>query len=116
MPIRKTLNLIMLVLFCLSAALQFNDSDGLLWGGIYLFAGLFCGLWHRGSLNRNVSRVACMGAFCATVYWVSMGPDSMNVAGAMTWKMTDSSSEILRESGGLGLIALWMGLLSAWTD
>ena len=110
------MNLIMLVLFGLSAALQINDSDGLLWGFIYLCAGLFCGLWHRGILSRSVSRIACVSALCATVYWISMRPDSINMAGLMTWKMTDANSEILRESGGLGLVALWMGLLSAWTD
>ena len=106
----------MLVLFGLSAALQINDADGLLWGLIYLGAGFLCGLWHRGMLSRRISGMAGICALLAALYWASMISGSTEMAGLFSWNMTDSTSEIVRESGGLGLVSLWMGLLSFWTD
>ena len=106
----------MLVLFCFSAALQVNDVDGFLWASIYLSGSLFCGLWHRDNLSARASLFACVCAFVSAAYLASFVPDSVKISEVLDWGMAGSGSEILRESGGLCLIAIWMALLSWWTD
>src|SRR5690349_320932 len=47
----KALNIFFIVVFILSAALQYNDPDPYLWVPIYLYGALLCYLAFKGKYN-----------------------------------------------------------------
>lgn len=48
----KALNIFFIIVFALSAALQYNDPDPYIWMPIYLYGALLCYLAIKGRYNR----------------------------------------------------------------
>ena len=114
---RKTVNGLMQFVFLASAVVQYNDPDPLLWVVVYLGAWLACCLWHMGRLGRKASAGVCLLAVLASVLVDWSAPADAQFLMAMgDWQMSEAGSELLRESGGLAVIGLWMAVLCAWTD
>jgi hypothetical protein len=107
------LNSIFLVIYLLSAAVQYNDPDALAWIAIYLLAASMCALQYRKRRQHLLPRILL--AICL-VWMGSLLPD---VVGRATLpdifasiSMQTRAVEEAREIGGLFLIVLWAGVLS----
>lgn len=61
----RGLNLFFAIIFFISAALQYNDPDPLLWIGLYLYAALICLL---GLRNRFYPAACLAGIAVYTLY------------------------------------------------
>jgi hypothetical protein len=107
------LNYFLIIIFVLAAVLQFNDTDAALWIMTYGAAALFCIIWRWGSIS-HVWYIA-LGSACL-VWGISllfMYGDQLSWNGMFdSIQMQNNSIEIIREAGGLFIIAVWMGILS----
>jgi hypothetical protein len=61
----KVLNIIFVILFIFSAAVQYNDPDPLVWISIYLYGALLCYLTFKRKYNYNLYII---GLVVYTVY------------------------------------------------
>jgi hypothetical protein len=102
------------ILFVIGAAVQYNDPDGLLWGAWYAGAAAACFAADRRP------KEAAMGAvilFLGSVAWIlaivggGMHPVTLSEL-VGTLGMKTESVERWREAGGLGIIAVWMLIIS----
>jgi hypothetical protein len=102
----KILNFIRAALFIVSAGLQINDPDPLLWIGLYLAVGLICLLAAFGKYNRWV--ILAVMAVCvyelSTLYpdfrqWLGEGMPSITES----MKATSPHVELIREFRGVAL-------------
>lgn len=108
----KTLNLVFLAAFLLSALVQFNDPDPLRWIVIYSAMVLICSLHHFGQLRWYIAAAPAL----ISVVWIASllpalnrGVPWLEVVGSLT--MQNDTVEEVREIGGLLLILLWAGVL-----
>jgi len=93
------------VLFLYAAIVQYNDPDALPWMAIYLAGAIVSGL----SARRPVpSFVYLLVGGIALAWSLSLWPDVIR-EGEFT------ATEIERESFGLLLVTIWMGVLF-WRD
>jgi len=92
---------VMLVVFLLSCAVQYNDPDPLTWIGLYGAAGVVTAFAMTG---RHTPLVILMGLgyFGYAMY-------NMPHIAPGEWLTTETS----RESGGLMICAIWMAVLTA---
>lgn len=101
-------NGIMLLMFVLSAAVQFNDPDPLAWICIYVAAAVACGLEIRGKtqlwLPASVAIIALLWA--ASLY--TRASDVPIASLFAEWEMRDINVEEAREMYGLSIVAVWM--------
>jgi len=108
---RKTLALVFSILFVLFAVLQYNDPDPEIWVPIYLFAAAACGMAYFG-VGRLWFYLAMTAVYLVAAY-LTWPPQYegflLNEMGMKTINV-----ELARESGGLALCAVAMGLL-AWS-
>ena len=110
----KYLNLFMCGAFGLSAILQFNDPDPIIWIIIYGFATFFAVAYHS---NLKIDWIF-FGVFSSitfiwglflfldlneTVYFFELFAE---------FSMKNSTVEVGRESGGLLLISIWTSVLT----
>ena len=109
----KVLNILFIVLFVLSAALQYNDPDPLIWMPIYLYGALLCYLAIRGKFKRwwYVLGLTVYGAYALFLLFDKTGVlnwlnehDAENIVQSM--KATKPWIEETREFFGLLLLIL----------
>jgi Ca2+/Na+ antiporter len=87
----KTVNVIFMVLFVISAALQYNDPDPYLWIPIYLYPAVLCFLAIRG---RYYPMAFLVGIVLYLSYAVFL---FFHANGALSW-ITEHSSESIAQS------------------
>jgi hypothetical protein len=107
------LNSIFLVIYLLSATVQYNDPDALPWIAVYLIAAGMCVLQYRRKHQRLLPRALLV---LCVVWMGSLLPD---VVGQTSFSeifasisMRTRAVEEAREIGGLLLIVIWAGALS----
>lgn len=105
-------NVIFLIIYLLSAAVQYNDPDALLWIAIYLAGALMCAVQFRSSPPRWIPRVM----LAITVVWI--GTLLPSIVGQVSLQeifasisMRTKAVEEAREIGGLCLVSLWAAVL-----
>lgn len=105
----KILNLFLCALFVVSAALQYNDPDPLLWMAIYLSVAAICGFAAFGKGNRWV--ILLVMAVCvyelstlmpSFLQWIRDGMPS--ITGSM--KAESPHIELVREFLGVTIVVV----------
>jgi len=111
--VTTVINTVFLVIYLLSAAVQYNDPDPERWILVYLSAALMCILQYR----RRRQRLLPPLMFVLSLLWIgSLLPGIIGhatpaeVFASLT--MQTRAVEEARECGGLLLVALWAGILS----
>lgn len=111
----RAMNIVMAVLFAISALLQLNDPDPAQWFLIYAAASLVCGM-SAGKASAGWQAPALVGL--AALVWAVWS--FTHIEGGPAWtRLTESMKaetpqiEETRESLGLILVALWMGVVMA---
>jgi hypothetical protein len=101
-------NILFLFAFLLSAAVQLNDPDSLIWVAMYLSAAAMC----AAQLAKRQPRwLPSALALVALVWIISLLP---NIAREVPWaglaesiSMRSQAVEEARELGGLSIILIW---------
>ena len=108
------LNTLFLMIYLLSAAVQYNDTDALPWVVIYLLAAGMCALQYRTPRQRLLPRALLM--LCL----IGIGMLLPDVVGQTSLpeifasiSMQTQAVEEAREVGGLLLVAIWAAVLSS---
>ena len=111
--ITTALNTTFLIIYLLSAAVQYNDPDPVRWTVVYLAAAVMCIQQFRGQRQRLLPVVLLV----VSLLW--MGSLLPSFVGQTTpaeifasITMQTQAVEEAREFGGLLLVALWAGVLS----
>jgi len=106
---------VMTAAFLLSVAVQYNDPDALAWMAIYGAAAGGC-VW---AALRPASYPWWFPAMVAAVALVWSSRLLPQVIGRVrlpelfaSWEMKNARVEVARESGGLLIVAGWMGLIA----
>lgn len=115
----KALNIFFIILFVLSAALQYNDPDPYIWIPIYLLGAVLCYLAIKRRFPRTLYLIAIIGYLVYAAYfffeengvlsWMNEH-DSENLVQSM--KATKPWIEETREF--LGLMILVVALVINW--
>jgi hypothetical protein len=114
--VRLGLNGLMVLVFVASAAVQYNDPDPTLWMLLYMAAAALCVGWACGWVSRWWFAGMAVAAAFAALAVVNTAPAGVDVWSAVwDWQMNASGSEIIRETGGLLLVAFWMAVLAQWS-
>ena len=106
-------NVIMLLMFLFSAAVQFNDPDPLVWISIYSAAAVVCGLEIRrrapawAAVALALIALAWAGTLCSRAHGVPLG------SLVAEWEMRDVRVEEAREMYGLTIVAVWMIVIAS---
>ncbi|MFO7846545.1 MAG: transmembrane 220 family protein [Balneolaceae bacterium] len=110
--ILRYLNYVMIFLFALSAAVQFNDPDPAAWAAIYLASAIISLLF---ALNKLRPVLGWLVAAITIVWALTITPD-LTVTGFQHMfeeiQMRYPGVEAAREFSGLIVMAFWAGLLS----
>jgi hypothetical protein len=106
-------NAIFLLIYLLSAAVQYNDPDALLWASMYLAAAAMCATQFR----NNPPRWLPPALVAISVIWIGVLLPSIvgQVSIAEIFasiSMQTLAVEEAREIGGLFLVGLWAAVLS----
>ena len=112
----KLFNILMFVAFLLSVAVQYNDPDPFGWIAIYGAAAACCVLAIKGS--RRGWLPALVGL--AALLWIGFSiPLLINAEDSVVWAdvfgqptMKTLAVELTREIGGLGIVLVWMAVLT----
>jgi hypothetical protein len=114
----RALNVLMAVLFFLSAALQYNDPDPIGWICIYSAAAIVS-LW--AAIRRVPLQIPAVVGAVALVWALTLLPRLVGkpiiwsqVFGAI--EMANTVVEEVRETGGLLIITIWMAILSFYSS
>ncbi len=109
----RYLNVLMIVVFLLSVAVQYNDPDGLVWMAVY---GLAAGISAAFFFGRLRWQWAAVLAMLAAAWSLMLYP---RFAGRVTpgeligaFSMKTAAIEYAREAGGLLIVVVWMALLA----
>lgn len=109
------LNYVMMAAFFLSALVQYNDPDPLLWMLMYGLAAGACLLFATGRLHFWISvglGVLALGWSLALLPGVLGSGESLSAEAVFgTTEMINERVELVREIGGLLLVAGWMLVL-----
>lgn len=109
----SSFNTFFLIIYVLSAAVQYNDPDGILWATVYLCAAGMCAAKIRNKMQRWLPPLL----LAISLFWIGflmpsiVGQTSLTEVFASISMQTKAVEEA-REIGGLFLIALWAGVLS----
>ena len=103
----------MTVVFLLSAAVQYNDPDGILWILVYGVAAAVCVGFAMGRAKAWHASVVAIGALIWAVtlipgFWGQVS--ASDLFGSMSMKTM--AVERAREFGGLLIIAVWCSLIA----
>ena len=101
-------NGIMLAMFLLSVAVQYNDPDPLVWMGIYGAAALVCGLEIARRAPRWMAPAVALVALAWAASIYSRARDVPIASLFAQWEMRDLHVEEAREMYGLAIVAAWM--------
>ncbi len=108
----RVANIIMLIAFLLSVAVQYNDPDPIQWMLVYGAAALACALQLRGKLDWRVPVVI---ASAAVIWFFIILPGVLSRPFPTTmldsFHMTSVADEEAREEGGLLIVLGWMAVL-----
>jgi Transmembrane family 220, helix len=117
----KLFNIFFIVLFILSAALQYNDPDPYIWIPIYLYAAWLCYLAYKKKYRRSLFLVGLL-IFIPYAAYLFFGVDGVlswinehqaeSIIGSM--KATKPWIEETREFFGLALIIVSIGVNMIW--
>ena len=110
--LEKSLNLLFLLSYTLSALVQFNDPDSGVWIAIYLAAALMCLLQ---ASQRLPSSVPVLLLLISLAWIATLLPSLGNTSLAEIFEsisMKTRAVEEAREIGGLALVSLWSGWLT----
>lgn len=106
-------NVVMVVVFLLSVAVQYNDPDGIWWMALY---GAAAGLSVAFVFGRLRWHFAAGLAVISAVWALMLYPE---FAGRVTpqelvdtFTMKTAVVEYAREAGGLGIVCAWMAVLA----
>lgn len=106
-------NVIMLLMFLFSAAVQFNDPDPLRWIGIYAAAAVVCGL----EIRRRPSSLAALAVAVIAFVWAGSlyyrAHEVPIVSLFAQWEMRDVRIEQAREMYGLTIVGFWMLVIAS---
>ncbi len=117
----KVLNIIFIVLFIVSAALQYNDPDPYIWIPIYLYAALLCYLAIQGKYKPILYFIGLVvyGAYAIYLFFDKTGVmnwatehDAENIAQGM--KATQPWIEETREFFGLVVVIAALIINMVW--
>ena len=108
-----TCNIIFLVIYLLSAAVQYNDPDSLIWATMYLAAATMCVMQFSQRPSRWPPRVVLV---VSMIWALALLP---GIVGQVPIEdifaplsMKTKAVEEAREIGGLFLVGLWAAVLS----
>jgi len=111
----KLLNWLFCLSFLLSAVLQYNDPDPVVWILMWGVAGVACLLHGIGKLPQKLPIIV---GVIALVWGFALLPGIIRTAADIRWNevfmqasMSNITVEWVREMGGLLIIAIWMGVL-----
>lgn len=99
----RILCLLMFLLFLICIALQYNDPDPLVWIPIYAVPAFFSLMYFFGKRYLWMTLLAFVVYIICAIYWC---PPIASVKGNIF------DNEEVRESGGLLISGIWMGILS----
>jgi len=107
------LNIIMMLAFLFSVAVQYNDPDPIQWMAIYGAAAAACILQLRGKLDWKFSATVSAAALLWALF-ILPGVLSRPFPTSMvdSFHMTGVADEEARELGGLLIILTWMIVLT----
>ncbi|MCC6144115.1 MAG: transmembrane 220 family protein [Candidatus Hydrogenedentes bacterium] len=109
--ILRTLNAIMIVLFGLSIAVQYNDPDALLWMAIYAYAFVMTTM----AFFNRYTILAPLGMIAYLIGWAVNMPtwNPAEIAHLLSQpKMSTNDVEVAREALGLLICGGWMAVLA----
>jgi len=86
----KLFNIVFIVLFIVSAALQYNDPDPYLWMPIYLYAAFLCYRAIQGKYNPILYLVGLLAYIAYAVYLFFDG------SGVLNWATTHHSESLVQ--------------------
>ncbi|MDA0345929.1 MAG: transmembrane 220 family protein [Verrucomicrobia bacterium] len=111
----KILNWILCFLFLLSAVLQYNDPDPVIWMLMWGATGVACLLF---ALKKLPNLMPMIVGGIALVWALILLPKIIGTYEDILWNevfmqasMSNITVEWVREMGGLLIIAIWMGVL-----
>ncbi len=103
-------NAIWAAVFVFAGVVQYNDPDGLYWGGLYLGAAFCCAYRAAGRGGIPPAVVGVVAVSWAAALASQIGSiDVGQLFGA--WEMNSAAVERGREIGGLLIVAGWMLVL-----
>lgn len=108
---------VMVPLFLLSVAVQYNDPDPVRWMAIYLAAGIvsFVSAWKTPGARRLFASSLAVGAVAAA-WALTILPRVVGTPGFPTFSfghgMENETIEETRELGGLVITATWMAVVA----
>lgn len=112
----RIVNLVMLVVYLMSVAVQYNDPDPLIWTLIYGLAAFSCYLAHT---NRLKWWMSAQIAGISLIWGAILTPKFFGKVGFFdlfeSFTMKTIMVEYAREMGGLMIIAAWMIVLTIRT-
>ena len=110
MTVTKFFNYVMFVLFIFAVAVQYNDPDPVRWMAIYGLAAIGCILWIRGKEARiYYFSVAGIALIWAIFLLIEHGHQPFLLKEMFSsFEMKNANVEMLREIGGLLIVAGWM--------
>lgn len=107
----RYLALLFVLIFLLSAAVQYNDPDGPLWAAHYLVAAYVALRFYQGKINTELLSVLLLftlawaaGSLLQLTAWEGFMTPGAGMA------MKTPNQELAREAGGLLITALAYGL------
>ena len=106
-------NILMLLMFLFSVAVQYNDPDPYVWMPVYGAAALMCGLELRGRLKWWYPTLVAVG----TLVWAAtIAPHVLGQVPFLdmfsAWEMKNTGIEESREMYGLLIVTVWMIVLA----
>lgn len=115
----KLLNILFILLFLVSAALQYNDPDPYVWMPIYLYGAYLCLQAVRGRFSAPLYILGFVVYSAYAVYLLFDKTGVLNWAGphgaeSIVQKMEDSKPWIEETREFFGLVILIVVLLANW--
>ena len=117
----KVLNIVFVLIFILSAALQYNDPDPYLWIPIYLYGAFLCYLAYRNKYNSTLYIIGLLFYIGYAVYLffdkqgvLSWANEHDAESITQTMKATKPWIEETREFGGLLILIVALVTNMVW--
>ncbi len=105
--------LVAAVLFAYATVVQVNDPDPVQWMVLYGATSVFSALSALGRPPRLAMLTLALSAAALSAYSATLPSAGNPMAGFPSWEPLQE--ETVRETLGLALVALWMGVLWAWS-